>query len=324
MLIYVLVLRFVAFKYAVLGEIHWLTHSQFGQFSLSFFPRQQKLPIGIHCRLLLQPSRSHHVGSSSFFPPHPVLIRQHDRSMLPCLREHFTLAAFWYLLILAPSLLLPLPPSSHSFSLTMPVPPPSISSHFLSPTRSTEQFTCQEESRVCVCVCFCSDLTPSMCVCLGTGERSLPCQKCRNSFNYTFGVGSPTGAILELNSAHGELTLLINSLVQSYPAPVPAEKTQNDPQKSFFSPAENDVWVYQYLKIDNLPYVSRLTPRARCSASVTIHLNQRQMSDLSCELCFVQTCQQSADCQKYLAARKVEILQGRAALPTALSIGAKH
>lgn len=75
-------------------------------------------------------------------------------------------------------------------------------------------------------------------MCLCTGERSLPCQKCRNSFNYTFGVGSPTGAILELNSACGELTLLINSLVQSYSAPVPAEKAQSDPQKSF--PAEND------------------------------------------------------------------------------------
>lgn len=85
-----------------------------------------------------------------FSPPyHPVLIRQHDRSMLPFLREHFTLAALWYLLILAPSLL-PLPLGSHSFSLTMARrPPPYISSHFPSPTPSTRQFTCQDGSCVC-------------------------------------------------------------------------------------------------------------------------------------------------------------------------------
>lgn len=34
----------------------------------------------------------------------PVLIRQNDRSMQSCLVDHFTLAAFCYLLILAPSL----------------------------------------------------------------------------------------------------------------------------------------------------------------------------------------------------------------------------
>lgn len=45
------------------------------------------------------------------------------------------------------------------------------------------------------------------------GERSLPRQKCRNAFNYTFGAGSLTGTgrgLLGLNPAHGELTLLIN------------------------------------------------------------------------------------------------------------------
>lgn len=36
---------------------------------------------------------------------HPILIRQDDRSMPSCLVEHFTLAAFCYLLILASSLL---------------------------------------------------------------------------------------------------------------------------------------------------------------------------------------------------------------------------
>lgn len=39
---------------------------------------------------------------SLFF--HPVLIRQDDRSMQSCLGDHFTLTAFCYLLILAPSL----------------------------------------------------------------------------------------------------------------------------------------------------------------------------------------------------------------------------
>lgn len=104
--------------------------------------------------LLWQRCWSHHVDSSSsffFHPYHPVLIRQHDRSMLPFLREHFTLAALWYLLILAPSLPL-LPLGSHSFSLTMARrPPPYISSHFPSPTPSTRQFTCQDGSRACVC-----------------------------------------------------------------------------------------------------------------------------------------------------------------------------
>lgn len=43
---------------------------------------------------------------------HQVLIRQPDRSMHLCLKEHFTLAALWYLLAVAPSL----------HSLTFPLP----------------------------------------------------------------------------------------------------------------------------------------------------------------------------------------------------------
>lgn len=90
----VLVLRFVAFKYVVLGGFTdlftvWAV--------LSVFLSETTKVTYQH--LLSPPPAALSVTPCWFFfssppAPHPVLIRQHDRSMLPCLREHFTLAAF--------------------------------------------------------------------------------------------------------------------------------------------------------------------------------------------------------------------------------------
>lgn len=197
-----------------------------------------------------------------FFPPYlPVFIRQHDRSMPPFLREHFTLAALWYLLILPPSLLL-LPLGSHSFSLTMAWrPTPYISTHFPSPKPSTRQFTCQDGS--CVCV-HGWEITAWL-------EMQKPFQLLLWSGIWRWWWWR---VALKLNLS--ELTLVINGVPLLW-LHLKKRHKKVTPRLDFLG-CEWHVKRGNILKIDQLSYASRLTPAARCSAFATIHLNQRRMS----------------------------------------------
>lgn len=162
MLVYVLVLRFVAFKYAVLGGFtDVLIHNSGSSLCLSFGDNKSYLsafivasscsPLG-HTMLVLL----------LFFPP-PSSYQTAWQVHAALLKRAFHTCCFLI--------------STHFGSFTSSPPASQLSFIFFNHARATTfylvafSFTntiCRaiylSGRKQCVCVCFCSDLTPSMCV----------------------------------------------------------------------------------------------------------------------------------------------------------------